>query len=107
MKVLVINGPNLSRLDIRDSSIYGDMTYPQLEALQLGTITFEAHRGHRGGHPIGFVGGRRQRLSGVDQAEATRPRASFTEHHERRRAVLPTLGEVRTAGFLAHRDEVE
>ena len=32
MKVLVINGPNLSRLDIRDSSIYGDMSYPQLEA---------------------------------------------------------------------------
>lgn len=32
MKILVINGPNLSRLDIRDSSIYGDMTYPQLEA---------------------------------------------------------------------------
>ncbi len=32
MKILVINGPNLSRLDIRDSSIYGDMSYPQLEA---------------------------------------------------------------------------
>lgn len=32
MKVLVINGPSLSRLDIRDSSIYGDMSYPQLEA---------------------------------------------------------------------------
>jgi 3-dehydroquinate dehydratase-2 len=32
MKILVINGPNLSRLDIRDSSIYGDMTYPQLVA---------------------------------------------------------------------------
>ncbi len=32
MKVLVINGPNLSRLDIRDSSIYGDMNYPQLVA---------------------------------------------------------------------------
>jgi 3-dehydroquinate dehydratase-2 len=30
MKVLVINGPNLSRLDIRDSSVYGDLTYPQL-----------------------------------------------------------------------------
>jgi 3-dehydroquinate dehydratase-2 len=30
MKVMVINGPNLARLDIRDSSIYGDMTYPQL-----------------------------------------------------------------------------
>ena len=30
MKVLVINGPNLARLDIRDSSIYGDMSYGQL-----------------------------------------------------------------------------
>jgi 3-dehydroquinate dehydratase-2 len=25
MKVLVLNGPNLGRLDLRDSSIYGDM----------------------------------------------------------------------------------
>ena len=32
MKVLVLNGPNLGRLDIRDSSIYGDMTYPSLVA---------------------------------------------------------------------------
>ena len=31
MKVLVLNGPNLARLDIRDSSIYGDFTYPQLK----------------------------------------------------------------------------
>jgi len=30
MKVLVLNGPNLGRLDIRDSAIYGDMTYPNL-----------------------------------------------------------------------------
>lgn len=30
MKVLVLNGPNLSRLDIRDSSIYGDLNYPEL-----------------------------------------------------------------------------
>ena len=33
MKVLVINGPNLSRLDIRDSSVYGNLTYPQLVEL--------------------------------------------------------------------------
>lgn len=33
MKVLVINGPNLSRLDIRDSSVYGDLSYPQLVEL--------------------------------------------------------------------------
>ncbi len=30
MKVLIINGPNLSRLDIRDSSIYGDLNYAEL-----------------------------------------------------------------------------
>lgn len=33
MKVMVINGPNLGRLDIRDSAIYGDFSYPQLEEL--------------------------------------------------------------------------
>jgi 3-dehydroquinate dehydratase-2 len=31
MKVLVLNGPNLARLDIRDSSIYGDLNYKQLK----------------------------------------------------------------------------
>ncbi len=31
MKILVINGPNLSRLDIRDSSIYGDLNYAELK----------------------------------------------------------------------------
>ena len=45
MKVLVLNGPNLARLDIRDSAIYGDLSYTQLvefikrKALELG---FEA-----------------------------------------------------------------
>jgi 3-dehydroquinate dehydratase-2 len=29
---MVINGPNLDRLDIRDSSIYGDMAYSDLVA---------------------------------------------------------------------------
>jgi len=33
MKILVLNGPNLGRLDIRDSAIYGDFTYPQLKSL--------------------------------------------------------------------------
>lgn len=30
MKVLVLNGPNLARLDIRDSAIYGNVSYPEL-----------------------------------------------------------------------------
>lgn len=33
MNILIINGPNLSRLDIRDSSIYGDFSYQELVAL--------------------------------------------------------------------------
>ena len=31
MKILVINGPNLARLDIRDSSVYGDLNYGELK----------------------------------------------------------------------------
>ena len=30
MKILVLNGPNLARLDIRDSSIYGEVNYSEL-----------------------------------------------------------------------------
>lgn len=33
MKILIINGPNLSRLDIRDSALYGDLSYPELVSL--------------------------------------------------------------------------
>ena len=30
MKILVLNGPNLGRLDLRDTSIYGNMNFTQL-----------------------------------------------------------------------------
>ena len=33
MKILILNGPNLSRLDIRDSSIYGDLSYQELVSM--------------------------------------------------------------------------
>jgi len=33
MKIMVINCPNLARLDIRDSSIYGDLNYAELKSL--------------------------------------------------------------------------
>jgi 3-dehydroquinate dehydratase-2 len=33
MKILIINGPNLSRLDMRDSSIYGEVSYQELVSL--------------------------------------------------------------------------
>ena len=36
MKILVINGPNLARLDIRDSSVYGDLNYSELKNLIEG-----------------------------------------------------------------------
>jgi 3-dehydroquinate dehydratase-2 len=35
MKVLVLNGPNLGRLDLRDSSIYGNLNYGQLSQFIL------------------------------------------------------------------------
>ena len=35
MKVLVLNGPNLARLDIRDSKHYGDLNWQQLVDLIL------------------------------------------------------------------------
>ncbi len=30
MKILILNGPNLARLDMRDSSLYGDFNYDEL-----------------------------------------------------------------------------
>lgn len=30
MRIMVLNGPNLARLDIRDESIYGDLSYAKL-----------------------------------------------------------------------------
>ncbi|MEI8066458.1 MAG: type II 3-dehydroquinate dehydratase [Actinomycetes bacterium] len=44
MRILVLNGPNLARLDLRDSAIYGSMTFPDLvtfitaEAAELGFV---------------------------------------------------------------------
>lgn len=31
MKILILNGPNLSRLDLREKSYYGDLSYQDLE----------------------------------------------------------------------------
>jgi 3-dehydroquinate dehydratase II len=33
MKILVLNGPNLGRLDLRDSSIYGNLNFQDLKEL--------------------------------------------------------------------------
>jgi 3-dehydroquinate dehydratase-2 len=33
MKILVLNGPNLGRLDLRDSKVYGDIDFPALTEL--------------------------------------------------------------------------
>jgi 3-dehydroquinate dehydratase-2 len=31
MKILVLNGPNLARLDLRDKNYYGELDYVQLK----------------------------------------------------------------------------
>ena len=41
MKVLILNGPNLGRLDIRDSKYYGDLNWNQLvELINKGAKDF-------------------------------------------------------------------
>ena len=42
-----------------------------------------------------------------DVAVAARPRAGVAENHERRRAVVPALADVRAVGFLADRVQAE
>jgi len=32
VKMLILNGPNLSRLDLREQKYYGDLDYPQLKS---------------------------------------------------------------------------
>lgn len=39
MKILILNGPNLARLDMRDSAIYGDFNYAQLVNFVKGAAT--------------------------------------------------------------------
>ena len=44
-KVLVLNGPNLDRLDLRDSSIYGSMNFAELTSFiegEAALIDFQA-----------------------------------------------------------------
>lgn len=45
MKILVLNGPNLGRLDLRNASIYGDMNFAQLKEFieaKATELSFEA-----------------------------------------------------------------
>ncbi|MBM3721728.1 MAG: 3-dehydroquinate dehydratase [Actinobacteria bacterium] len=35
MRILVLNGPNLKRLDLRDKNVYGEFDYPSLERFVL------------------------------------------------------------------------
>lgn len=45
MKCLVLNGPNLSRLDLREKSYYGDITYQDIEEAikkEAATLQIEA-----------------------------------------------------------------
>jgi 3-dehydroquinate dehydratase-2 len=45
IKVLVLNGPNLGRLDIRDSSVYGDLDFQKLQEFivsEASSLDFDA-----------------------------------------------------------------
>ena len=55
----------------------------------------EPHALDRLGHTVGLVGRQRQRVAGVDLAEAAGPGAALAVDHEGRRAVGPALVDVR------------
>ena len=45
MKILVLNGPNLGRLDLRDSKIYGDLDFAGLKEKIIAVLTDSATDG--------------------------------------------------------------
>ena len=67
----------------------------------------EPHPGDRLGDAVRLARIERERAARVDQAEAASSRAALAVDHERRGAVGPALEDVRAAGLLADRDEVE
>ena len=67
----------------------------------------QAHPLHGVGHPLGLAGVERQGMAGVDLAEPAGPGAPRAVDHEGGGPVGPALVDVRAAGLLAHRDQVE
>ena len=101
--------PGRRRADRRDAR--GDVGHPSVGQVVTGDHrqhgVLEAHAVDGLGHPLRLVGRRRLRVPRVDEAEPAGAGAPLPQHHERRRAVAPTLGQVRAAGVLAHGDEPE
>ncbi len=70
MKILVINGPNLNMLGIREQELYGCITYSELvelissEADQLGVTTEFVQSNHEG-HLIDAIQGAYNRVDGI------------------------------------------
>ena len=76
-------------------------------ATQVTTACPSRIRATACGDTVGLVGRERQRVPGVDLAEAARPRAALAVDHERRGAVRPALVDVGAARLFAHRHEAE
>ena len=67
----------------------------------------EAHRADRLGDAAGLVVVEPGGPAGLDGAEAAGPGAGVAEDHDRRGALVPALPDVRAAGLLADRVEVQ
>lgn len=70
MKLLVINGPNINMLGVREPAIYGTMTYVQLvkeiesKAAELG-ISVECYQSNHEGSIVDAIQGAYQQMDGI------------------------------------------
>ena len=70
MKLLILNGPNLNMLGIREPGIYGDQSYAALEAFvenacrELG-VDFEIHQSNHEGVLVDLIQGAYGRMDAI------------------------------------------
>lgn len=104
MKVLVINGPNLNLLGLREPEIYGTLTYPELEAMIRGAcreagLEVEIVQSNHEGAIVDAIQGALGRVEGIVINPAAYTHTSI--------AILDALKAVRLPAVEVHLSDPE